>query len=88
MSSTSSSTSAIAFFQEVVCSFISKKLWKTFLDYYLLVDQEEIVKSSRTNTQLLRATLLVKKLKAYGKENDGEFDKFFEASAQGNQKIQ
>lgn len=60
------------FFKAVVKPFISNKLRKTFVDFYLLDDKEELFKFSRTHVlntlNSFEKAILAGKLKEYGRD--------------------
>jgi hypothetical protein len=55
----------------VVRPFISSKLRKTFIDFYLLDDETELVNSSKTSRlnslNYFERAILVEKLRAFGR---------------------
>ena len=62
------------FFNAVVKPFLRNKLRKTFVDFYLLDDKEELLKFSRTHVlntlNSFEKAVLVGKLKQYGREKE------------------
>lgn len=62
------------FFNEVVKPFLRNKLRKTFVDFYLLDDKEELLKFSRTHVlntlNYFEKAILAGKLREYGKKSE------------------